>query len=125
MKKRLAGIDKILQSMYEDKAFGKISAGHYASISAALEKEETDLKRSLTEIQTALSQKAEQNRSAKDFADLIENYAPITKLDEAILNTCINKITINEIDGENKTNGSQIKVESTTVLSAKSLVNTL
>ncbi|MCD8238017.1 MAG: hypothetical protein LUC92_01585 [Clostridiales bacterium] len=73
MKKRLAEIDKILQSMYEDKVFCKISADRYASMSAALEKEEADLKRSLTEIQTALSQKAEQSRSAKDFADLIEN----------------------------------------------------
>ncbi|MCD7854449.1 MAG: DUF4368 domain-containing protein [Clostridiales bacterium] len=85
--------------MYEDKVFGKIFANRYASMSAALKKEEADLKRSLTEIQAVLLQKAEQSRSAQDFADLIENYAPITKLDEAILNILIDKITINELDG--------------------------
>ncbi|MCD8239229.1 MAG: recombinase family protein [Clostridiales bacterium] len=101
IQKRLAEISKILQSMYEDKALGRISAERYASMSGNLEKEEVDLKKCLTEIETTLSQQTEQSRSAKEFADLIEKYAHITKLDRQILNNLIEKILVHEIIDEN------------------------
>ncbi|MCD8089940.1 MAG: recombinase family protein [Clostridiales bacterium] len=109
IQKRLAEISKILQSMYEDKALGRISAERYVSMSENLEKEEADLKKCLTEIQATLSQQTEQSRSAKEFADLIEKYAPVTKLDRTILNTLIDKILIYEADDKN--GSSQITVE--------------
>lgn len=87
--------------MYEDKALGRISAERYTSMAENLEKEETDLKKCLTEIEATLSQQTEQSRSAKEFADLIEKYAHITKLDRQILNNLIEKILVYEIIDEN------------------------
>ncbi|MCD7904242.1 MAG: DUF4368 domain-containing protein [Clostridiales bacterium] len=109
IQKRLVEIGRILQSMYEDKALGHISAERYASMSENLEKEEDDLKKCLTEIQATLSQQTEQSRSAKEFADLIEKYAPITKLDRPILNNLIEKIYVYETIDEN--GKSQLTVE--------------
>ncbi len=79
-------------------------------MSEILEKEEADLKQTLTEIQKNLSQQSEQSRSANEFADLIEKYAPITKLDREILNTLIEKIVICENSDENSINKLTIDV---------------
>ncbi len=101
IKQRLNEINTILQNMYEDKVFKRISDERYAAISANLEKEETELKERYSEIQTNLSKFAQQTKSAQDFADLIEQYLPITELDAVLLNTLIEKIIIHERTDEN------------------------
>ena len=101
IKQRLDEINTILQNMYEDKVFKRISDERYAAISANLEKEETELKERYSEIQTNLSKFAQQTKSAQDFADLIEQYLPITELDAVLLNTLIEKIIIHERSDEN------------------------
>lgn len=93
---RLDELNVILQNMYEDKVFKRISEERHAAMSKSLEKEEIQLKERYNEIQTNLSKFTEQSKSAKDFADLIEQYSPITKLDEVLLNTLIEKIIIHE-----------------------------
>ena len=96
IKQRLDEINTILQNMYEDKVFKRISDERYAAISANLEKEETELKERYSETQTSLSRFAQQTKSAQDFADLIEQYSPITELNAVLLNTLIEKIIIHE-----------------------------
>ena len=96
IKQRLDELNVILQNLYEDKVFKRISEERYASMSASLEKEETQLKERYNEIQTKLSQYTQQSKSAQDFADLIEQYSPITELDAVLLNTLIEKIIIHE-----------------------------
>ena len=49
---RLEELNTILQSMYEDKVFHKISEERYTAISANFEKEETELKQRYNEITT-------------------------------------------------------------------------
>lgn len=65
-------------------------------MSSNFEKEESELKERYNEIKTKLSQYTQQNKSAKDFADLIEQYTPIKELDEILLNTLIEKIIVHE-----------------------------
>ena len=96
IKQRLDELGIVLQSMYEDKVFKRISEERYASMSASLEREETQLKARYDEIQTNLSRFTQQSKSAQDFADLIEQYSPITELDTVLLNTLIEKIVIHE-----------------------------
>ena len=98
---RLDEISKVLQSMYEDKVFGRISSERYASISASLEKEEKELKSRYDEIQTRLSRTEQKTESAKDFADLIERYSPVKELTADLLNRLIEKIVIHEKTDEN------------------------
>ena len=101
IKQRLGEISTILQSMYEDKVFKRISNERYTAISASLEKEETKLKERHNEIQTNLSRFTQQSKAAQDFADLIEQYSPVTELDAVLLNTLIEKIVIHEQTDEN------------------------
>ena len=95
-------LNTILQSMYEDKAFHKISEERYAAMSANFEKEETELKQRYTEITTKLSQYTQQSKSAKEFADLLGQYTSIVKLDAVLLNTLIEKIIVHEKRNENR-----------------------
>lgn len=101
IQQRLDELDIVLQSMYEDKVFNRISEERYTSMSASLEKEEAQLKERCNEIQTKLSQYTHQSKSAQDFADLIEQFSPITELDAVLLNTLIEKIVIHEQRDEN------------------------
>ena len=80
----------------EDKVFKRISEERYSAMSASLEKEEIQLKERYNKINDDLSQHTQQSRSAQDFADLIEQYSPITELDAVLLNTLIEKIIIHE-----------------------------
>lgn len=96
IQQRLDELNVILQNLYEDKVFKRISDERHAALSTSLEKEENQLKERYNEIQTNLSKFTQQTKSACDFADLIEQYSPITKLDEVLLNTLIEKIIIHE-----------------------------
>ena len=96
IKQRLDELNVILQNLYEDKVFKRISEERYSAMSASLEKEEMQLKERYNKINDDLSQHTQQSRSAQDFADLIEQYSPITELDAVLLNTLIEKIIIHE-----------------------------
>ena len=80
----------------EDKVFKRISEERYSAMSASLEKEEMQLKERYNKINDDLSLHTQQSRPAQDFADLIEQYSPITELDAVLLNTLIEKIIIHE-----------------------------
>lgn len=96
IKQRLDELNVILQNLYEDKVFKRISEERYSAMSASLDKEEMQLKERYNKINDNLSQYTQQSRSAQDFADLIEQYSPITELDAVLLNTLIEKIVIHE-----------------------------
>ena len=96
IQQRLDELNIILNNLYEDKVFNRISKERYAAVSASLETEEKQLKERYNEIQTNLSNYKQQSQSAQDFADLIEQYSPITELDEILINTLIEKIIIHE-----------------------------
>ncbi|MCD7855258.1 MAG: DUF4368 domain-containing protein [Clostridiales bacterium] len=93
----------------KDKVFKRISAERYAAMSQNFEREETSLKERLNEIQRNLADKAQQTKSAEEFADLLEQYTEITELNEVLLNNLIQKIVIHETPDNNK--NSVISVE--------------
>lgn len=98
---RFDEINQILQTMYEDKVFGRISNERYASISANLEKEEKELKSRMNDIQTKISTTEQKTESANDFANLIEQFSPVTELTADLLNRLVEKIVIHEKVNEN------------------------
>lgn len=110
IKQRLDELNVILQNLYEDKVFKRISEERYAAVSANLEKEEKQLKERYSEIQSGMTRFAQQSKSAREFADLIEQYSPITELDAALLNTLIEKIVIHENIGEDGSKEMSIEI---------------
>ena len=100
-KQRLDELNIILQNLYEDKVFKRISEERYSAMSANLENEETQLKERYNELQIKLTHYTKQSKSIQEFADLLEQYTTITELDAVLLNTLIEKIVIHEqIDEE-------------------------
>ncbi|MCC8013678.1 MAG: DUF4368 domain-containing protein [Eubacterium sp.] len=103
-------IREIVQSMYEDNVFKRISAERYAAMSQNLEREEASLKERLNEIQRNLADKAQQIKSAKEFADLLEQYTEITKLNEVLLNNLIQKTVIHDTPDNNENSVISIEI---------------
>ena len=79
-KRRLDELDTLLQHIYEDHVFGRLSDERYAAMSANYEAETVKLKTRYTEIQEKLSACKQKVRSAKAFADLVEQYTDITEI---------------------------------------------
>ena len=102
-KRRLDELDTLLQHIYEDHVFGRLSDERYAAMSANYEAEMTKLKTRYTEIQEKLSACNQKVRSAKAFADLVEQYTDITEITAELLHTLVDKIVVHEkevIDGQ-------------------------
>lgn len=93
---RLDELNIILQNLYEDKVFKRISEERYSAMSANLENEETQLKERYNELKIKLTNYTKQSKSVHEFADLLEQYTTITELDAVLLNTLIEKIVIHE-----------------------------
>ncbi|SDN27974.1 protein of unknown function [Lachnospira pectinoschiza] len=98
--KRLSELDMLLQKLYEDNAFGKISDERYASMSASFEKESQQLKSKTSELQDLLNGDAKQMKDAKQFASLVEKYTDITELTSELLHTLIDKVVVHEKEVE-------------------------
>lgn len=95
--------DTLLQHIYEDHVFGRLSDERYAAMSANYEAETVKLKTRYTEIQEKLSACKQKVRSAKAFADLVEQYTDITEITAELLHTLVDKIIVYEkevIDGQ-------------------------
>ena len=103
-KRRLDELDTLLQRIYEDHVFGRLSDERYAAMSANYEAEMTELKTHYTEIQTQLSAYVRKARSAKEFADLVERYTNITEVTAELLHTLVEKIVVHEKRSGRRTN---------------------
>ncbi len=98
--KRLQELDMLLQKIYEDNAFGKLSDERYATMSANYEAELKTTKARLNELQELLNSYTRKTRNARQFAELVERYTDITELDEALLHTLIEKVVVHEKEPE-------------------------
>ncbi len=101
--RRLAELDKLFAKLYEDNASGKVSGRNYANLSAVYEKEQIEIEEKINALNAAIKTNKENETNAENFVETIKNYADITELNAAILNTLIDKIVVHEaeiIDGE-------------------------
>ncbi len=102
-KTRLAELDRLYATLYEDKVSGNISDRNFRQLSTAYETEQIELERKICEYEQSLHTAKEHNENADVFVNMIKDYSGITELTSAILNTLIDKIVIHEaeiVDGE-------------------------
>ena len=102
-KARLSEIDKLFANLYEEHISGKISDRNYEMMSRKYEKEQTELEQKIADMSEVVRAEDEATDNAEQFTRLIREYAGITELDAALLNTLIDRITIGEakeVDGE-------------------------
>ena len=101
--RRLSELATLVQHIYEDNVFGRLSDDLYQTLSAKYEAETRELKTRAAEIQALLTEATTKTQGIQDFTDLVAQYANITELDEELVHTLIEKIIVHEkeiIDGE-------------------------
>lgn len=102
-KRRLAELDRLFAKLYEDNASGKVSDKNYTNLSAVYEKEQIEIEEKINALNEVIKSNKENDINAENFVETIKNYADITELNAAMLNTLIDKIVVHEaevIDGD-------------------------
>ena len=102
-KNRIAELDRLFSSLYEDKVSGNISERNYKQLSAKYEAEQITLENQIGELEEKIRNSKAATENVDTFVNLIKDYSLITELNSAILHTLIEKIVVHEtevIDGE-------------------------
>lgn len=111
LSKRLAELDKLFSSLYEDKVMERITERNFALMSEKYEREQLETENRLKEIESELTAKGISDRGAVDFVSLAGQFKGITDLTAATVNALIDKITVSErITGEDGTVNQPIKI---------------
>lgn len=100
---RIIELNLLIQNIYEDKTFGRITDAIYTAMYSNMSNELLSLQKEKEQIENKANQHSACEKSINDFVSLIEQYAPVKKLDAILLNNLVEKIVIHErqrIDGE-------------------------
>jgi len=106
--KRVGELNRIFQSLYEDKALGKITDERFSEMTANYETEQEEIKAKNEKLQVELEQFQTQQQGTENFLTLIRKYTQFEELTNAMLNELIDKIIVYEgewSEGRNAENG--------------------
>ena len=98
---RIKALDKIIQSLYEDKVSGKISEERYAKMSDTYETEQATLTERVKTLKTAIDSSKERRNRIRDFMKLVDKYSDIIELTPEIIRSFVDRIIIHEKRKEN------------------------
>jgi hypothetical protein len=96
LSKRLAELDRLFSSLYEDKVMERITERNFEMMSGKYQKEQLEIEARLKEVTETLTESYEKSQGARDFLSLIRNYQGITELEATIINALIDKILVSE-----------------------------
>lgn len=99
---RIEKLDKIIESLYEDKVEGKISEERYLKMSDTYETEQADLKERVKTLKSEIAKAKEDDDKILDFMILIHKYSNFEDLTPEILRSFIEKVVVHEktkVDG--------------------------
>ena len=98
---RIEALDKIIQSLYEDKVAGKLSEERYLKLSETYESEQAGLTEKVKALKVALEKRKEQQSRIRDFMKLVEKYSDIQELTPELIRSFVDKIIVHEKRKEN------------------------
>lgn len=99
---RIERLDKIIESLYEDKVEGKISEERYLKMSDTYETEQAGLKERVKTLKSEIAKSKEDDDKILDFMMLIYKYNSFEELTPEILRAFIEKVVVHErtkVDG--------------------------
>ncbi|MBR0164725.1 MAG: recombinase family protein [Lachnospiraceae bacterium] len=100
--KRMEELDRIIQRLYEDSVFGKLSDERFQKLSAQYEAEQKEIKTLASVLEREIEDDAKQAVDVERFLNLAERYSELQELDAATVNELIDRIVIHNperIDG--------------------------
>jgi len=93
---RIAELERIFRSLYEDKALGKISSDRFDEMSAGYEQEQEELKAQNLILQTELEAFNTDNSNIESFIELVNRFTHFDELTPAMINEFVDKIIVHE-----------------------------
>lgn len=102
-KTRITTLDKIIQKLYEDNVFGKISDERFKKMSLGYESEQKELTGKVAALKEKLESAKEQSMNTDRFLALVKKYTEIETLDAEIIRAFIDKIIVfkaEKVDGK-------------------------
>ena len=93
---RIKALNKIIQSLYEDKVMGKITEERFALMSEAYEQEQRQLKETVENSQSEIDRYDEINDNINNFVSLVVRTGRIKKLTPEIVRLLIDKVIVSE-----------------------------
>ena len=93
---RIERLDKIIESLYEDKVEGKISEERYLKMSDTYETEQAGLKERVKTLKSEIAKAKEDDDKILDFMMLIYKYNSFEELTPEILRAFIEKVVVHE-----------------------------
>lgn len=100
---RIVALDRIVQNLYEDNVFGKISDERFKKMSLDYESEQKELTGKVAALKEKLESAKEQSMNTDRFLALIKKYTEIKELDAEIIRAFIDKIIVfkaEKVDGK-------------------------
>ena len=100
--KRIVELDKIIQSLYEDKVAGKISEERYIKMSDNYEAEQKALTERLNHLKAEIEKAKTQYDNIQRFLAVVKKYSDFDELTTEILRAFVDKVIIHEkikVDG--------------------------
>lgn len=84
LNKRLAELDRLFSSLYEDKVMERITERNFEMMSGKYQKEQLEIEARLKEVMETLNDSYEKSQGVRDFLSLIRNYQGIKELDASL-----------------------------------------
>ena len=97
-KKRIADVKRLLDKIYEDNALGKLSDERYSEMDEKYSQERDTLSAEIAELEKAVSDFDNQQKSAQRFIALVDRYQDFKDLSITMLNEFVEKILVHERD---------------------------
>ena len=98
---RIKALDKIIQSLYEDKVAGKLSEERYLKLSDTYETEQAKLTEKAQMLKAEIEKDKKEKDEILDFLCLVEKYSSIEELTPEIIRSFVDKIIVHEKRKEN------------------------
>lgn len=103
-KARMKSLDTIIEKLYEDNVFGKISDDRFRRMSAGYEAEQAELKAKMHQLQTVLNTAREKVINTKHFLQLVKKHTEISTISPELIREFVDKIIVYQAE---KVNGKQ------------------
>jgi hypothetical protein len=94
--RRLAEIDRIYKSLYEDKALGKIGEDIFTEMSEGNQHERVALRSKNDDMQSELDEFINDSMKAERFIEIVKRYTAFEELTTPMLNSFVEKVIVHE-----------------------------
>ncbi len=97
-KARMKSLDTIIEKLYEDNVFGKISDDGFRRMSAGYEAEQAELKAKMHQLQAELNKSRENIINTKHFLQLVKKHTEISTTSPELIRDFVDKIIVYQVE---------------------------